>query len=95
MRMSADTDTLQMVRDVLAAAALRGLDAAEALDVGGLLWHPAREQQCKVRTVLDVAEALDQTTVMQMAANLHERPPTSFDETKRIIVAHMRSQVKP
>lgn len=89
-RMQADLDTLQRVRVVLADAMERGLDAAETLDRAGLLFYRERRRQIAVETVEMFAEAIDGTSVDQVARLLSERQATSAAEMKRQIVGYMR-----
>lgn len=89
-RLKADLDTLQRVRVVLADAMQRGLDAAEALDTAGLLFHHEKRRQIAAQTVEAFAQAVDEASVDHIARLLSERQATSPGEMKRQIVSYMR-----
>ena len=89
-RLQADMDTLQRVREVLALALERNLDAAEALDRAGLLLYSKRTMQITANMLYDTADLVDQMTVRQLAAP--DRMPTSPLDMKRQIATWMRTK---
>lgn len=89
-KLHADIDTLQQVRAVLADAAERGLDAAEALDRAGLLHYGAREKKIRAEAVGRASDAVDVITVDQVAKELQERQPSSPGEMKRQIAYYLQ-----
>ncbi len=87
---SADLDTLQRVREVLALAMERGLDAAEALDRADLLLHRTRTLQITANMLYESADLVDQLTVKQVAGS--ERMPASPVDMKRQVASWMRAR---
>lgn len=86
----ADEATLRQVRDVLADAAQRGHDPAEALDRAGLLWFSQRVHEVRRLTLVDLAEVLDEIQVKVLASVQQQRMPSSPLDAKRLIVGWLR-----
>ena len=95
MKLSADLDTLDKVRNVLALARKRGRDAAEALDEAQLLSYPARDAGVRALALLAVAEVLSESQVAQIAAAVGMRMPMSTLDAKQMIVAWLRMASEP
>lgn len=85
----ADLDTLAQARAVLAEAAGKGADPAEALDRAGLLWFPERDHMVRSKTFGSMAEVIDLASCGQIAAEVQERSPASPLDAKRQIVAFL------
>lgn len=94
-RMRADLDTLQKVRNVLADALERGLDAAEVLDAAHLLYYQALSSRISSEAIERAAELVDATSVDQVARELSERQASSPGEMKRQIAALLRRVAVP
>lgn len=86
-RPPADLDTLQQVRVVLAEAAKKGHDPAEALDGAGLLDHPAKSAMRTREILVNTADLLDGLGVKEVATIVGQRMPTSTLDMKRVTVA--------
>ena len=90
--MAVDVATATAVRAALTLAKTRGTDVVEALDQAGLLDHPAKARATKIRLLLDVAWALEQMTVGQLAGK--QRPATTALDTKRHVVLWLEAEAE-
>lgn len=89
-KMSADLDTLQQVRVVLADAMERGLDPAESLDKYGLLSYPAKDRELVRQTLHHAADVLRELTAGQLSGE--EKAAITAMDMKRFVELWLRAQ---